>query len=188
MKKTLIILAHPNIEASRLNKTLINALSDAEHITIHDLYAHYGKTGVIDVKKEQALLLAHERIVFQFPFYWFSTPALLKEWQDKVLEYGFAYGGEGSKLANKEFKIAMTTGSPEYAYQAGAYAHASISELLKPLQITALFTGMVYTAPFVVHKALKITDEELAQKGLEYKALLQENDWTSSLSKYLQSN
>ncbi|AFL69643.1 NAD(P)H-dependent oxidoreductase [Sulfurospirillum barnesii] len=188
MKKTLVILAHPSMNESRLNKALINAISHEEHITVHDLYATYGRTGEIDVKKEQDLLVANERIVFQFPLFWFSTPSLLKEWQDKVLEYGFAYGSEGSKLANKEFKVALTTGSPDYAYQAGAYDHASISELLKPLQITALFTGMVYTAPFAVHGALKIKEEELAQKALEYKALLHEEDWSSSLFKYLQSN
>lgn len=188
MKKTLVILAHPNIKESRLNKVLIDAVSGENHVTIRDLYSTYGRTGEIDVKKEQELLLAHERIIFQFPFYWFSTPSLLKEWQDKVLDYGFAYGVDGDKLANKEFKLAVTTGSPEYAYQAGAYDHASMSELLKPLQITALFTGMIYTAPFRVHGALKIKDEELAQKALEYKALMREEDWTTSLSKYLQSN
>jgi glutathione-regulated potassium-efflux system ancillary protein KefG len=164
MKKTLVILAHPAMETSRLNKALIEAIKDEAHVSVHDIYAHYGSAKEIDVQKEQALLLAHERLVFQFPLYWFSTPGLLKDWQDKVLEYGFAYGGEGSKLANKEFKLAITIGAPGYAYQAGSYMQASLSELLKPLQTTALFTQMVYTQPFTVYRALKITDEELAQK------------------------
>lgn len=186
MKKTLVILTHPNMKESRLNKALIEAIKEEAHVTVHDIYALYGSAEKIDVKKEQELLLAHDRIVFQFPLFWFSTPGLLKDWQDKVLEYGFAYGSEGSKLANKEFKIAVTVGSPEDAYQAGAYVHASMSELLKPLQTMALFTGMRYTQPFAVHRALKITDDELSQKALEYKALLLEDDWSSSLFKYLQ--
>ena len=45
---------------------------------------------------------------------------------------------------------------------------------------------MVYTKPFVVHGALKITDEMLSQKAEEYKELLQEEDWSTSLFKYLQ--
>jgi len=113
---------------------------------------------------------------------------LLKDWQDKVLEYGFAYGSNGNKLAGKEFKNVVTVDSPEYAYQAGAYVHASMSEILKPLQTMALFTQMIYTQPFAVHRALKITDEELTQKALEYKAILQNQDWSTSLFKYLQTN
>ncbi|MBE0497323.1 MAG: NAD(P)H-dependent oxidoreductase [Campylobacterales bacterium] len=188
MKKTLVVLAHPGMETSRLNKALIEAIKDEAHVTVHDIYALYGTADAIDVKKEQEFLLAHERLVFQFPLYWFSTPSLLKDWQDRVLEYGFAYGSEGNKLANKEFKLAITVGSPEYAYQAGSYVHASLSEILKPLQTTALFTQMIYTQPFTVHRALKISDAELAQKALEYKVMLQSEDWSTSLLKYLQGN
>jgi len=41
-------------------------------------------------------------IVFHHPFYWYSSPAILKEWQDLVLEYGFAYGHEGTALRGKK--------------------------------------------------------------------------------------
>lgn len=186
MQKTLIILAHPNMSESRLNKALIHAIKNEENVTVHDIYATYGSADKIDVKKEQELLLAHDRIIFQFPLFWFSTPGLLKDWQDKVLEYGFAYGSEGSKLAGKAFKNVVTIGSPEYAYQSGSYVQASISEILKPLQSMAIFTQMVYTQPFTVHRALKITDEELSEKGMEYKNILLEDDWSTSLFKYLQ--
>ena len=176
MKKTLIILAHPHRDQSRLNKTLLEAIEGESAITVHDLYANYTSINDIDVAKEQELLLTHDRIIFQFPLYWFSTPGLLKDWQDKVLEYGFAYGSEGYKLGGKEFKIVVTVGSPEYAYQAGAYVQASMSEILKPLQCMALFTQMVYTQPFAVHRALKITDEELHIKALAYKNILTQNN------------
>ncbi|RXJ68886.1 general stress protein [Halarcobacter ebronensis] len=187
MKKTLIILAHPNFEESRLNKTLINTIKNEKNITINNLYSEYKSFDKIDIKREQTLLLEHDRIVFQFPFYWFSSPSLLKEWQDKVLEYGFAYGSEGGKLKTKEFKIVTTMGSPEFAYQAGAYIQASMNELLKPFETMAKFTRMSYTMPFYVYKALKITDEELEQKAFEYKQTLLNEDWSSSLSKYLNS-
>jgi len=187
MKKTLIILAHPHRDQSRLNKTLLEAIKGESAITIHDLYANYTSINDIDVAKEQELLITHDRIIFQFPLFWFSTPGLLKDWQDKVLEYGFAFGQEGNKLAGKEFKIVTTVGSPEYAYQAGAYVQASISEILKPLQAMAIFTQMVYTQPFTVHRALKITDKELQAKAQEYKNLLEKEDWSTSLFKYLAS-
>lgn len=188
MKKTLIILAHPNMDESRLNKALINAVKNEKTVSIRDLYALYKIAENIDVKKEQSELLAHDRVVFQFPLFWFSTPGLLKDWQDKVLEYGFAYGQDGNKLEGKEFKIATTVGSPEYAYQSGAYVQASMSEILKPIQTMALFTRMVFTPTLSVHRALKITDEELEQKANEYKELLLSDDWSTSLSKYLASN
>ena len=186
MKKTLIILAHPNMNESKLNKALIHAVANEPHVSVHDLYAVYQTAENIDIEKEQALLVANDRIIFQFPLYWLSSPGLLKDWQDKVLTYGFAYGSEGSKLAGKEFKIAVTTGSPEFAFQAGAYNNASIGEYLKPFQGMANFTQMTYTKPFSMHGALKMTEDVLVQKTAEYKELLAEQDWSTSLFKYLQ--
>lgn len=187
MKKTLVILAHPNLAQSRLNTALLAAIENDPLITIHDLYKTYNSIQDIDVAREQELLLAHDRIVFQFPLFWFSTPGLLKDWQDKVLEYGFAFGSEGNKLAGKEFKVAVTVGSPEYAYQTGSYIQASMSEILKPLQSMAIFTQMIFTQPFAVHRALKISDAELREKADAYYALLQNDEWSNSLLKYLAS-
>ena len=144
----MIILVHPDISASTINKALIESIKNEPNITVHDLYASYKTVENIDVAKEQALLVEHERIVFQFPLYWYSAPAMLKEWQDKVLGYGFAYGPEGSKLAGKESKLVVSTGSPEYAYQAGFYNNFTLSEYLRPLQSTILFTGMEFRGIF----------------------------------------
>jgi glutathione-regulated potassium-efflux system ancillary protein KefG len=188
MKKTLIILAHANLQESRLNKALLEAIQDVPNITINDLYSKYKTAEEIDVKKEQELLLSHDRIIFQFPLFWFSSPGLLKDWQDKVLEYGFAFGSNGYKLAGKEFKIAITIGSPEYAYQSGAYVNVSINEILKPFEATANFTAMVYTPAFAIHRSLKISDEELQNKAQEYKSILLSDDWTTSYLKYLASS
>lgn len=77
MKKTLVIVAHPNLTTSTINKTWKGRLSQESDITVHDLYATY-PNGTIDVAYEQQLLLEHERIVFQFPLYWYSSPSLLK--------------------------------------------------------------------------------------------------------------
>ena len=85
-------------------------------MTIHDLYEVY-PTLSIDVKREQALLLEHDVIVFQHPFYWYSCPAILKEWQDLVLEHGWAYGVGGTQLRGKITLNAITTGGPAHAYR-----------------------------------------------------------------------
>jgi len=185
MKKTLIILAHPNIAESTVNKALIESVQNEPNITIHDLYATYKTVESIDVAKEQALLVEHDRIVFQFPLYWYSTPSMLKEWQDKVLGYGFAYGPDGSKLAGKESKIVVSVGSPEYAYQAGFYNNFTLSEYLRPLQSVITFTGMTFRGTFGVYGAMKMTDDKLQIGINEYKTILRSDDWGTSLVKFL---
>ncbi|WHY72120.1 NAD(P)H-dependent oxidoreductase [Fictibacillus enclensis] len=158
--KTLVIAVHPNMEGSLVNKTWMNRLQDEEDVTVHDLYAAY-PDGKIDVEREQKLLLAHDRIVFQFPLYWYSSPALLKEWQDVVLTYGWAYGSEGTKLHGKELLLAISTGGPEDAYQAGGYNQFSLNELLKPFQATANLTGMRYLPVFKAQGVRLLNEEEV---------------------------
>jgi glutathione-regulated potassium-efflux system ancillary protein KefG len=187
MKKTLIILAHPNIAESKVNKALIESIKDESDITVHDLYATYKTVEAIDVVKEQALLVQFDRIVFQFPLYWYSAPAILKEWQDKVLSYGFAYGPDGSKLAGKESKVIVSTGSPEYAYQSGFYNNFTLSEYLRPLQSTILFTGMEFKGIFASYGAMKLNAEALDKDIHTYKTILKSDDWSTSLFKFLAS-
>ena len=187
MKKTLIILTHPNLAESKVNKALIESIQNTPDITVHDLYATYQNVESIDVAKEQDLLVHYDRIVFQFPLYWYSAPSMLKEWQDKVLGYGFAYGPEGSKLAGKESKIIVSTGSPEYAYQSGAYNNFTLSEYLRPLQSTILFTGMEFKGIVAAYGAMKLTEEALAKDIKTYQTILKADDWSTSLFKFLAS-
>lgn len=110
MKRILIIFSHPALQSSRANRQLLQALDGLEGITLHDLYHHYPDM-FIDVKREQALLSEHDIIVFQHPFYWYSCPAIMKEWMDLVLEYGYAYGPEAHALSGKQWLSAITTGA-----------------------------------------------------------------------------
>jgi len=93
-KKILILFAHPAMQKSRVNKRLIEPLSNVEGVTFHDLYDSYPDL-YIDVEREKSLLLENDIIIFHHPFYWYSSPAIIKEWQDLVLEFGFAYGPGG---------------------------------------------------------------------------------------------
>lgn len=158
--KTLVILVHPNLEQSRVNRRLAAAAAGLGSVTVHDLYRHYPDFRV-DVEKEQELLLAHERVVFQFPFYWYSAPALLKQWFDEVLTYGWAYGSGGDKLHGKEFGLALSTGGPQEAYQAGGYNRYAISELTKPFQATSNLIGMRFLPSFVLNGVRTLPEEQL---------------------------
>lgn len=159
--KTLVLTAHPNLSNSFINRTWTERLRQEEgNITVHDLYAAYPDRK-IDVEREQKLLLEHDRIVFQFPFYWYSSPSLLKEWQDVVLTYGWAYGSQGTMLHGKEFMLAISTGGPEAAYQAGGYNHYSMSELTKPFQAMANLTGMRFLPSYTLQGVRTLTEEEV---------------------------
>jgi len=77
----------------------------------------------------------------------------LKEWQDLVLEYGFAYGQNGRELQGKRLLCALTAGGTEHAYRASGYNHYSIRELLRPIEQTATLCGMVYLPPYALFGA-----------------------------------
>ena len=93
--KVLLLYAHPESPDSVANRVLLQQAQQLEHVTVHDLYAHYPDF-FIDIHREQQLLRDHKVIVFQHPLYTYSCPALLKEWMDRVLARGFASGAGGN--------------------------------------------------------------------------------------------
>lgn len=165
--KILVNVFHPQLANSRINRRWLAALESRADIRINRLYERY-PDWKIDVAHEQALLLAHERIVFQHPFWWYSAPPLMKKWQDDVLTYAWAYGPGGKALHGKEWVSAVSTGGPADSYQCGGYNNYSMSELLKPLQQTANLTGMNFLAPFILHGAVQISDEEVDASAAAY--------------------
>jgi glutathione-regulated potassium-efflux system ancillary protein KefG len=172
-RRVLILFAHPVLERSRVNRKLLDAVRGLPEVTIHDLYEVYPTLG-IDVAREQALLLEHDAIVFQHPFYWYSAPAILKEWQDLVLEHGWAYGAGGDALRGKLTLNAISTGGPEHAYRREGYNRFTMRELLAPWDQTAHLCGMRFLAPFVVHAALKVEGrDELAGPRLAYRQVIE---------------
>ncbi len=170
--RILILFAHPALEKSRINRQLIQAVKGLDSVTVHDLYEAYPNFH-IDVSFEQELLLAHDIIVFQHPFYWYSSPALLKEWQDLVLEYGFAYGHEGTALHGKKFLTSITTGGGEQAYQRQGYNRFTLRELLLPFEQTAYLCGMEYLPPFVVQGTHQLREShQIAKHAEDYRTVI----------------
>ena len=161
MRRILVLFAHPVLERSRVNRRLIEAIGHLENVTIRDLYELY-PTLSIDVAEEQRLLESHDVIVFHHPFYWYSGPALLKEWQDLVLEHGWAYGEGGTKLEGKITFNVLSTGGPQSAYRAEGYNRFTIRELLRPWDQTAHLCGMRFLAPFAVHAGSPLEPRDYA--------------------------
>jgi hypothetical protein len=114
-RRILVLLAHPSLDRSEVNGPMAGAAHDIDRATLVDLYAEYPDFQ-IEIDREQTRLLAHDVIVFQHPLYWYSTPAILKEWQNLVPEHGFSYGSERTVLHGKISFNALTAGGLEAAY------------------------------------------------------------------------
>ena len=151
MSKTLIILAHPNLSQSTVNKHRAAALRQhTDRFTVHELYAVYHR-GKIDASAEQKLIEAHDALVWQFPVYWFNCPPLMKQWLDEVLTHGWAYGSTGKALAGRKIALAVSLGAPAEDYRADGAVGCTVSEVLRPFELTAKYCNADYRPPFTFH-------------------------------------
>ncbi len=150
MNRITILVFHPLIHKSRVNQKLAMAVEGMEGVTTRFMYDIYPDF-YIDVKKEQEILLESDIIVWQHPFYWYSSPSLLKEWLDLVLEHGFAYGRKGRALEGKQIMSAISTGGRREVYLSDEEEKFSIRQLLAPFDQTATLCRMEYLSPFVTH-------------------------------------
>jgi len=158
-RRILVLFAHPSLDRSEVNRPLARAACKLEGVTLVDLYAEYPDFN-IDIDREQQRLLDHDVVVFLHPLYWYSTPAILKEWQDLVLEYGFAYGSDGKALRGKIFFNALSAGGAEAAFRAEGFNHYTIRELLHPIEQMAVMCGMIYLPPFALFGARTAVKDE----------------------------
>jgi glutathione-regulated potassium-efflux system ancillary protein KefG len=171
MKKILILFAHPAIKKSRINRKLAEAVQGLKWVTFNDLYENYPDF-YIDIVKEQQLLLLHDIIVWHHPFYWYSSPAILKEWFDLVLQHGFAYGENGRALEGKTALSVISTGGSREVYSEEGRNHFNINQFLAPFQQSANLCRMEYLPPFVVHGSHTISDDQINSYAGKYKKLL----------------
>jgi glutathione-regulated potassium-efflux system ancillary protein KefG len=167
-----ILVFHPLLHKSRVNRALLNAVDRLEGVHyryMYDLYPDYQ----IDVKKEQDLLLQHDIIVWQHPFYWYSAPSLLKEWLDLVLEHGFAYGKSGRALEGKKVMSAISCGGRRNTYGSDTGVKFSIRQLLAPFEQTVNLCRMDYLPPFVTHGTHLLDQEEIEKSAKKYAQLIE---------------
>ncbi|MGE3142064.1 MAG: NAD(P)H-dependent oxidoreductase [Hyphomonadaceae bacterium] len=168
-RSILLLFAHPAIHRSRANRALAGAVRDLDGVTFHDLYETYPDL-LIDVAHEQALLARHDALIVQHPLYWYSAPALVKEWLDLVLTHGWAYGAGGNALRGKLWMTAITAGGEESAYHSGGANRFTLTELLRPFEATAHLCGMNWREPFVLNASHLRDDAALEAAARRYRA------------------
>lgn len=169
--RVLVLFAHPRLRQSVVQRAMLAAIAGVDGLTVRDLYAEYPDL-MIDARREQDALLAHDLLVLQHPLYWYSAPAIVKEWLDVVLEEGWAYGAGGTRLHGKYLLNAVSTGGPQEAYHGHGRNRFPVRSLLVPFDQTAYLCGMGWLEPFVIHAGRKLEQAALSSRTERYRELL----------------
>ncbi len=172
MSKVLVVVGHPNLSSSSYNSRLADAVKSLPNVTVHKVDANYP----INMQAEQNLLVNHDVVVLQFPMHWYSTPAILKEWIDKVITFGFAFGPGGDKLEKKKILLAVTTGGAAASYNKSVYGFTA-EETLVSLKGLCTYVRAEYKGLFLVNGCMPgqdftISENDFAKKLEEYKKLI----------------
>jgi glutathione-regulated potassium-efflux system ancillary protein KefF len=168
VKSVLVVLAHPYPDRSRANRALTRGISElpaVETRSLYDLYPDFS----IDVEEEQAALERANVVVWQHPVYWYTVPALMKLWFEKVLTIGWAYGQGGRALRGKRCLWVATFGGDAGDYSEAGIHQGAIERFVPVVQQTARFCGMEWLEPMLLTAAHRVSDDDLAAAGAAYR-------------------
>ncbi len=138
-----------------------------------------------DIQAELDKLLWADLLILNFPLYWFSVPAMLKGWIDRVLVSGVCYGGkrfyDQGGLAGKKALVTLTLGGREHMFGEGAI-HGPLEDMLRPLlRGTLAYVGLDVMPPFVAWHVPYISNEARQDFLRDYQARLQNLEQEASL-------
>jgi glutathione-regulated potassium-efflux system ancillary protein KefG len=167
--KIRILVAHPDMGKSVANKCLLDAVRDLPGVEIVDLRTLLSG-GTFPVENELDALRNTDVLVWQFPLYWYSSPAILRDWQDQVLSAA-VYGKE-KFLPGKKLMAATTVGARESTYRSGDLNRYSLDEFLRPMEACAHSAQMTWLPHFAVYEAEN--PENLRTAAKAYRARLEE--------------
>jgi len=173
MRRVILLLyAHPHPRRSTAGRVLIDAVRDLPQLTVHALYDVYPDFS-IDAVAERERLAGARLVIWQHPFYWYGAPALLRLWFESVLVRGWAHGEGGNALHGKDCLWVTTTGAPPEAYCASGVHEQPFAAFEAPMQQTALFCGLNWLTPIVVHGAHRLSGDALQAQARGYRARLE---------------
>ena len=183
----------PNLKFSNLYADNFKAIADWDDFNLNEREmnsqyflaqqdAYKNQKLSVDISSELTKIAWADHIIFQFPLWWFSTPAILKGWLDRVLVKGFAYDTgkifNDGLLKGKTASLVVTTQSPESAYQANGVHQTTINTFLHHIHHTLRFVGIKTLAPFVIYAAFNLDasqKEKIIKDYLTYLENLVEN-------------
>ncbi|KPN80365.1 uncharacterized protein RZ76_02070 [Apilactobacillus kunkeei] len=179
--KTLVLVSHPEYDNSMTEAFLKQCQSDIENVdwvVLDNIQTDFS----FDKEQEQQRLAQYDRILFQFPMYWYSAPALMKKYEDDVFTKNFIAFEQEGVLKGKEMGIITTLGDPIKDYQVGGREGFSISELLKPYQAIAQRGQMKFLKPFVISQFAYMTDAQKQKLLIDYRSYLTNDNFDSFTS------
>ena len=165
--KTLVVVIHPDIKNSAVNKRWVEALNKyPDKYVVHQLYGAYPDEK-IDILAEQQLVEQYGKIVFQFPYYWFNCPPLFKKWLDEVLTYGWAYGSKsGYKVSGKKIALAISAGVDEYELAPKEKYKYTLEELTRPFELSFEYIKADYQPLFAYYGIERNSSEEWIERSV----------------------
>lgn len=156
------------------------SLKDPEYFKQQVEEMHATEVGgfAADVEAELQKVEACDLMLWQFPLWWFSVPAILKGWVDRVFAMGRTYGGgrvyDTGVFAGKRALCSVTTGGPEDAYVNAGF-NGDIHSILRPVHRGMLaFTGFDVLAPHLVYAPVRMSDDERSDTLATYAKRLRE--------------
>jgi NAD(P)H dehydrogenase (quinone) len=144
---------------------------------VEQLNAYNNNSFGKDIQAEMEKIVWADMIIFNFPLWWFSVPAILKGWVDRVFAMGFAYGGGKGVYDNGVFKgkkgmLCISTGGPEIAYGEKG-KNGNLDTILFHINHGMLyFIGLEVLPPFVVYSPVRLTDPERGSQLKKYREYL----------------
>ncbi|WP_143461432.1 NAD(P)H-dependent oxidoreductase [Levilactobacillus enshiensis] len=165
--KTLVLVSHPQL-ADSTSQQFLKASLPVKNVT----WEHLESQGTFDVAREQSQLRQADRIILQFPLYWYAAPAGLKQWEDSVLTRTFVYGDHRFPLTDKELGIVVTTGMPEKAFQRGGAEGLTLDAALAPLAAVAERAHMRWLPTFPIYQFSYLEEPEKLQLVVDYQRYL----------------
>lgn len=178
MSNTVVILAHPYFDTSSSHQFLWNcgqALTEAVYV---DLREGDGLWDTQVLNEHRRVLMEADRILLQFPLYWYQAPALLKQWLDQLLTTPYQNPSFAQALVGKELGLVITADVAGFQYQAGGREGRTISELMTPYELLARYYQMNYLMPFVIHRFRDLSEMNRVEWMYRYACYLETGDYT----------
>jgi NAD(P)H dehydrogenase (quinone) len=130
-----------------------------------------------DIKAEMEKIEWADLIIFQFPIWYETMPALLKAWFERVLAHGFAHNilegkvNDQGFLKGKKAMLSFTAGSEKESFY-NDISSEDKTKLLPPVSKALRFTGLKVIDAFAVFNAMPLSEDDAEMAFDEYKKLL----------------
>lgn len=141
----LVVVGHPKYETSSSQQFFIESLKQFK--TVDCLYLSQEQVDLSYLKK-------YDRIILQFPIFWYQAPAIVKVWIESILV------GNLNVLANKELGIVVTIDEAERQFKAGGKEKFTVDEMLRPFEMLANTLKMTYLPVKAIHQFDYLSDDD----------------------------